>query len=165
MKTPPVPAGFLFAPALDNIPKVYNLTSVLLTRGRCHEASGWWSRARRSRVSGYAPGTPERGRTPPGHTRVPCEELADGVSFGRLAESADRTLDNAAMERREAPYTRLVYALATRMRRLALHLPRLFEGGVNGPGNGAGNTAYPGPVKNAGDTACLMPPPQGEGGE
>jgi hypothetical protein len=23
--------------------------------------------------------TPERGRTPPGHTRVPCEELADGV--------------------------------------------------------------------------------------
>ena len=44
----------------------------------------------------------ERGRTPPGHTRVPCEELADGVSFERLAESADRTLDNAAMERREA---------------------------------------------------------------
>ncbi len=25
------------------------------------------------------------------HTRVPREELADGVSFGRLAESADRT--------------------------------------------------------------------------
>jgi hypothetical protein len=58
---------------------------------------------------------PERGRTPPGHTRVPCEELADGKAPGpvgrqcparheRAAESADRTLDNAVMERREAPH-------------------------------------------------------------
>ena len=34
---------------------------------------------------------------------MPREELADGASFGRLAESADRTPSNAAMERREAP--------------------------------------------------------------
>jgi len=62
--------------------------------------------ARRSRVWPNAGHTPERGRTPPAHTRVRCEELADGVSFGRLAESADRTLSNAVMERREAPRLR-----------------------------------------------------------
>jgi hypothetical protein len=54
----------------------------------------------------YALQAPGRRRTPPGHTRVPREELADGVSFGRLAESADRTPSDAAMERREAPHLR-----------------------------------------------------------
>ena len=38
------------------------------------------------------PWTLERGRRPPGHTRVPCEELADGWGRMRaLSESADRT--------------------------------------------------------------------------
>src|SRR5664279_1411286 len=34
---------------------------------------------RRPRAWGNAPHAPGQGRTPPGHTRVPCEELADGV--------------------------------------------------------------------------------------
>jgi hypothetical protein len=48
------------------------------------------------------------GPDPPGHTRVPCEELADTADskcFRAPAESAGRTLDNAVMERREAPHT------------------------------------------------------------
>jgi hypothetical protein len=50
-----------------------------------------------------APPAPGRRRTPPGHTRVPREELADGVAFGAKPKSADRTPSDAAMERREAP--------------------------------------------------------------
>jgi hypothetical protein len=67
-----------------------------------------------------------------------------------LAESADRTPSNAAMERREAPHTLLVCALDTRTRRLALH-PLDSEGGENSLGNGAGKAACPGPFKNTGD--------------
>ena len=101
------------------------------------------------------PSAPGRRRTPPGHTRVPREELADGVSFGRLAESADRTPSNAAMERREARTPVTVCALAKRTRRSALHPLGLSGGHTKGPGNGAGTTAYPGPLKNTGDDARL----------
>jgi len=34
-------------------------------------------------VRSLAPG---RRRTPPGHTKVPCEELADGTAFGTVPE-------------------------------------------------------------------------------
>ena len=41
---------------------------------------------------------------PPGGTRTPCEELADGDEPERLVpESAARRRTGAAMERREAP--------------------------------------------------------------
>ena len=41
---------------------------------------------------------------------MPCEELADGKRPGLAAPRArTRTLDNAAMERREAPYAPVGY--------------------------------------------------------
>ena len=53
---------------------------------------------------GYThPHAPGRGRTPPGHTRVPCEELADGVDLRESlpkARTASRQTPPWSAERR-----------------------------------------------------------------
>ncbi len=60
----------------------------------------------RPRAWGYAPHAPGRGRQPPGHTRVPCEELADGVDlreFSPKARTGPRPTPRWSAERRRVP--------------------------------------------------------------
>lgn len=86
-------------------------------------------------------------RTPPGHTRVPCEELADGV--GAKGEIPGESLPKArtgrrqtrrwSAERRRALATVRAYKEWTRQS--VLH-PLDFA-----KGNGKGTTAYQGPQR------------------
>ena len=61
-----------------------------------------------------------------------------------------------SMERREAPCTPVGCTHLLQGRAFsALHLPRLSREEQKAPATGAGTAACPGPVKNAGDGACL----------
>jgi len=90
-------------------------------RGRCHAALRWWNRTRRPRAGDDVTPTPVRGRTPqrsqacadcvnlsartlgcPARSSLTAWAQRDHPG-GVLAESADRTSSDAAMERREAP--------------------------------------------------------------
>ena len=81
---------------IDFIPSLYNPISVPSVEGRCHEAS--WKRGRNAVPAGLGNTHPRRSGgagVPPGGTRTPREELADGACYlpkGRsAAESAARS--------------------------------------------------------------------------
>ena len=103
--------------------------------------------------AGHAPG---QGRTPPGHTRVPCEELADGVDPRESwpkARTGPRKTPRWSAERRPRS-SKGSAARRIRTRLIGAPSPRFVEGDEKAPQSGAGVTAYPGPVKNAGVSAC-----------
>jgi len=124
-------------------------------RGRCHEASGWWSRMWRPRAEAIAASTPGRRRTPPGHTKVPREELADGLGHVGLRRKrgpdAVRRRDGAPRGARISPDAHAPQGADPKMlRRSALHPLDLFEGDEKG------DYGVPGAAKNTGGGALAI---------
>jgi hypothetical protein len=98
------------------------------------------------------------GPKPPGHTRVPCEELADGKACrpGRTMSGTARVSRRKrgpdpvqrrrwSAERRRTPW--LVCALATGCAFSALHPLGFSRGKQKAPETGAGTAACPGPQR------------------
>jgi hypothetical protein len=85
---------------------------------------------------------------PPGDTRTPRQELADGVSLRDLAESAARAgRHRGGAPRGEHPSQRVRAARRRVRRHAALHRPRILRGGGDSPGplcEVQGNTGEPG---------------------
>ena len=105
---------------------------------------------------GYAPLAPGRGRTPPGHTRVPCEELADGVD---LRESWPKARTGPVRRRDGAPRGaahpgRCAHLLKGRADRRSI--PSAFEGEKACPREGGEEVRLPGAIKNTGGEALAV---------
>ena len=98
------------------------------------------------------PGTPTEGHYDP-------SARSSQSARERGAMSADPGPKIAAMERRKAPVARKGHGKTNTDAPDRRSIPSIFRGGRKR------KAACPGPFKNTGDDACLIPPPKGEGGE
>ena len=103
------------------------------------------------------PPLPGRAGPRPGTLGCPARSsLTVGVQLkpSPKARTGPRKTPRWSAERRPHP-SKEDAARRIRTRLIGAPSPRFIRGGRKAPQSGAGVTAYPGPVKNAGDNACL----------